>query len=110
MISLLVAMDRNRVIGFENDLPWHIPNDLKFFKQKTTGHVIVMGRKTYDSIGKPLPNRRNVVLTRKQINVPEEVEVIHHLDEIYEWNEQNRSEELFLIGGGDIFRQVLPRA
>lgn len=110
MISLLVAMDRNNVIGFENDMPWHLPNDLKYFKEKTTGHTIIMGRKTYDSIGRPLPNRKNVILTRQTTEFPNDVEVIHSIEEIYEWQKSHPNEELFVIGGGDIFKQVLPFA
>ena len=67
MISLIVAMDQNRLIGKENDLPWRLPEDLKYFKRITTSHTIVMGRKTFESIGRPLPNRENVVLTRQKI-------------------------------------------
>ena len=70
MISLLVAMGKNHVIGFENDMPWHLPEDLKYFKEKTTGQTIIMGRKTFDSIGRALPNRRNIVLTKQNIDFP----------------------------------------
>lgn len=110
MISLLVAMDKNHVIGFENDMPWHIPKDLKFFKEKTTGHSMIMGRKTFDSIGRVLPNRRNIVLTRKQKDFPEGIEVINDVQTILELNEANPKEEFFVVGGGDIFKQVLPYA
>lgn len=111
MISLLVAMDTNHVIGAKNDLPWHLPNDLKFFKAKTVGHTIVMGRKTYESIGRPLPNRRNIVITRSEsADLPKEVEVIHHLDDIKALEEENPSEEYFVIGGGSIFEQVIDYA
>ncbi|WP_077326592.1 dihydrofolate reductase [Virgibacillus siamensis] len=110
MISLLVAMDKHKTIGLNNDLPWRLPNDLKFFKEKSTGNTIIMGRKTFESMGKPLPNRKNVVVTRSQSDFPNEVEVIHDLDTIYNWNSENPGEELFVIGGGNIFRQVLPHA
>lgn len=110
MISLLVAMDRNNNIGYRNSLPWHLPNDLKFFKEKTTGHTIIMGRKTYDSIGKALPNRKNIVITRKDIDFPEGIEVIDNLDILKQWNDENNAEEYFVIGGGEIFTQVLPFA
>ncbi|WP_188453909.1 dihydrofolate reductase [Virgibacillus oceani] len=110
MISLLLAMDRNRVIGSENDLPWHLPNDLKFFKEVTTGHIIIMGRKTYESIGKPLPNRKNVVLTKRHTNYPEDIKVMDGLKAVLEWNEKHPSEEFFIIGGGSIFEQTLPYA
>ncbi|HLS09991.1 dihydrofolate reductase [Lentibacillus sp.] len=111
MISLLVAMDRNRVIGYQNDLPWHLPNDLKFFKQKTIGHTIIMGRKTFESIGKPLPKRTNVVITRqKSSRFPEGIDVIRDINTVFDWNRQHPAEELFVIGGEEIFKQVLPHA
>ncbi|KPH74764.1 dihydrofolate reductase [Oceanobacillus caeni] len=110
MISLLVAMDKNHVIGANNDLPWHLPKDLKFFKEKTTGNTIIMGRKTFDSIGKALPNRRNVVITKKGSHFPENIEVITDIDTVVKWNEENPDEEFFVIGGRNIFNQVLPLA
>ena len=76
-LSILVAHDQQRVISYKNALPWHIPNDLKHVKQLSTGHTLVMGRKTFESIGKPLPNRKNVVLTRDNNFKPDGVEVIH---------------------------------
>ncbi|MCM3738909.1 dihydrofolate reductase [Oceanobacillus luteolus] len=111
MISLLVAMDRNHVIGSQNDLPWHLPDDLRYFKEKTTGNTMIMGRKTFDSIGRVLPNRRNVVITRSNNpDLPDGVEVIHNLETLKEWNDNNSAEEFFVIGGGEIFKQVLPFA
>src|SRR5690606_6324753 len=102
--------DRNQVIGANNDLPWHLPNDLKFFKEKTTGNTIIMGRKTFDSIGRALPNRRNVVLSRQEVELPEGVELIRDIKTILDWNEQNPKEEYFVIGGGVLFTQILPYA
>ncbi len=110
MISLLVAMDCNQTIGAENDLPWRLPNDLKFFKEKSTGNTIIMGRKTYESMGRPLPNRKNVVITRQQIEFPEEVDVIDNVEVIREWNKENPDQEFFVIGGGIIFDQIMPYA
>lgn len=110
MISLLVAMDRNRLIGANNDLPWHLPNDLKFFKEKTTGNTIVMGRKTFDSIGRALPNRRNIVLSRNSRDLPDEVELIHDINSVLKLNQENPGEEIFVIGGGGLFEQILPFA
>ncbi|WP_330948969.1 dihydrofolate reductase [Virgibacillus sp. MG-45] len=111
MLSLLVAMDRERVIGANNDLPWHLPRDLKFFKEKTTGNTIIMGRNTFESIGKALPNRRNVVLTRnKQAIFPEDIEVIHDIDTILKWNAEKPEAEYFIIGGGKLFEQMLAYA
>lgn len=108
MLSFVVAMDRNRVIGLNNDLPWHLPKDFKFFKDKTTGHTMIMGRKTYESLGGPLPNRKSVVVTSKNPFYPEEVDVIHDINTIKEWNEKQPDEEFFVIGGAAIFKQVLP--
>lgn len=110
MISLLVAMDRNRVIGHENKLPWHLPRDLRFFKEKTTGGTIIMGRKTFESIGRVLPKRKHVVLTKQNIDFPEEVEVIPDLSVLLERNRKHPEEEYFVIGGGDIFSQIMPYA
>lgn len=107
MISLLLAMDRNRLIGSNNDLPWRLPKDLRFFKEKTTGQTIIMGRKTYESMGGALPNRQNVVLTSSLKDFPEEVHVIRNLEVAAEWNKNNPSKELFIIGGGNVFKQAL---
>lgn len=107
MISLIVAMDNNNVIGFENDMPWSLPNDLKHFKDVTSHHTIVMGRKTYESIGRPLPNRKNIVLSRSGYETEDDVEVISSIDEIKKLAEK---EEVFVIGGGTIYKQVLPYA
>lgn len=108
MLSFVVAMDRNRVIGLNNDLPWHLPKDFKFFKEKTTGHTMIMGRKTYESLGGPLPNRKSIVLTSENPSYPEEVDVIHDINAIKNLNKHQPSEEFFVIGGAKVFEQVLP--
>lgn len=100
MISFIVARSKNNVIGCKNQLPWHLPNDLQFFKKVTMGHPIVMGRKTFESIGKPLPGRRNIVLTRDPDFQAEGVEVVHDKATICQLAEE---EEVFLIGGAQIF-------
>lgn len=110
MISFMLAMDRNRIIGRNNDLPWHLPKDFRFFKERTTGHTVIMGRKTYDSLGGALPNRKNVVVTKKNTTFPEEVEVITELKTIQDWNKANPEKEFFVIGGGHIFKQIMPYA
>lgn len=108
MLSLIVAMDKNRVIGFNNDMPWHLPNDLRYFKEKTTGHTIIMGRKTFDSLGRVLPNRKHLVLTRSERQFPEGVEVVHDIDDVLQYVNNNTDEEIFVIGGGQLFKMMLP--
>ena len=110
MISLLVAMDNNRVIGLHNDLPWHLPNDLKFFKHKTMNQTVIMGRKTYESIGKPLPNRKNIVITNSERGFPRNVEIIHDIGSIQALDKERPDKEFFVIGGANVIKQVLPFA
>lgn len=107
MLSILVAMDSQHLIGKDNKLPWHLPNDLKYFKQVTMGHTIVMGRKTFESIGKPLPGRKNIVITRNKNYHPDGCRVIHSITKIKEMNDK---EEIFIIGGAEIFKETLPIA
>ncbi|NRR21943.1 dihydrofolate reductase [Brevibacillus sp. MS2.2] len=101
MISLIVAYARNQVIGKDGDMPWHLPADLKNVKELTTGKTIVMGRKTFESIGKPLPNRKNVVLTRSQDFHPEGVDVVHTKEEVLAMG------DVIIFGGAEIYRQFL---
>ena len=104
--SIVVAMDDNRLIGNKNQLPWHLPADLAYFKKLTTGKSILMGRKTYDSIGRPLPNRRNIVMTRNsEISIPG-CEVVSSLDEAFELTKGE--EEVMVIGGASLCDQLLP--
>lgn len=111
MISLIAAMGNNRVIGLNNDMPWHLPKDLAHFKKITIGHPIVMGRKTYESIGRPLPNRKNIILTRQEsLELPEEVMTVSNLETVLKWSEENPEEEIFIIGGGNLYKQALPYA
>ncbi|TCP27062.1 dihydrofolate reductase [Scopulibacillus darangshiensis] len=106
MISYLLAMDENRIIGKNNDLPWRLPNDLKFFKRLTMGHTIVMGRKTLESFKKPLPGRRNVVLTKNKDYYPAGCDIFHSVDAILDMDSPNR--EIFVIGGSQIFNAFFP--
>ena len=101
-LSILVAHDLQRVIGFENQLPWHLPNDLKHVKKLSTGHTLVMGRKTFESIGKPLPNRRNVVLTSDTSFNVEGVDVIHSIEDIYQL-----PGHVFIFGGQTLFEEMI---
>jgi len=105
-ISLIVAVARNRVIGREGDLPWHLPADLKRFKALTMGHHLVVGRKTWEEVGKPLPGRVMVVVTRDPGYRPEGVIVVHSLEQALEV--ARGDDEVFIAGGGEIYRQALP--
>ena len=104
-LSIIVAMDDNHLIGKDNGLPWHLPADLAFFKKVTTGHSIVMGRKTYDSIGRPLPNRRNLVITRSKGVTIEGCEVFNSIDQALQ--STTNEEEVLVIGGANLCQQVL---
>lgn len=111
-ISLIVAMSENRVIGKNNQLPWHIPEDLKRFKKLTMGHPIIMGRKTFESIGRPLPGRDNFILSRNpKYSVPGTT-TFQSLDAVISFAKEKYSvdEEFFIIGGEQIFKQALPLA
>lgn len=103
MIKLIVAISKNRVIGDSNKLIWHLPADLKRFKEVTTGHPIVMGRKTYESIGRPLPNRRNIIITRDQNYQIDGCEVLNSIEEAL----MLTNNDCFIIGGGEIYNQTL---
>ncbi|WP_443946403.1 dihydrofolate reductase [Pedobacter sp. AW1-32] len=106
-LSIAVAVGENFAIGKNNQLLWHMPADLKFFKQTTSGHSVIMGRKTFDSVGRPLPNRRNIVVTRDQNLSIENVEVVHSLDAAL--NLTKNEEKVFIVGGAEIYRQALPK-
>lgn len=105
-LTIIVAIDAQRGIGLNNALPWRLPEDLAFFKRTTTGHPIIMGRKTFDSIGKPLPNRRNIVITRNPDWRHEGVEAVGSLEEAARLAGAG---EAFVIGGAQIFAEALPR-
>ncbi len=113
-IHLVAAMTRDRVIGHQGAMPWHLPRDLKHFKEVTLGHPVVMGRKTFDSIvaslGKPLPGRLNVVISRHQPTVPEGVCVYSSLDEALSELAKRGEAVVDVIGGGQIYELAMPRA
>ena len=108
IISLVVAMDNNRVIGNKGDIPWHLSSDLKNFKSITMGKPIVMGRKTHESIGRPLPGRENVVITRDKDYQSQGCTVLHSLECVYA--KFNQLDEIMIIGGAELYRQTLDRA
>lgn len=105
MISIIVAVAENGVIGSGNRMPWHISEDLRRFKSITTGHPVVMGRKTFESLGRPLPNRTNVVITRNPAYAAEGATVVGSLEEALAMFPAE--EEVFVIGGGEIYRQAM---
>ncbi|MCU0345577.1 MAG: dihydrofolate reductase [Saprospiraceae bacterium] len=104
-VSAIVAIARNNAIGHQNQIPWYLPADLKYFKKVTTGHHVIMGRKSFESIGRPLPNRTNVVITRDPFFVATGCTVVHSLEEALSLADANGEEEAFIIGGGEIYRQ-----
>lgn len=110
ILSAIAAMAQNRCIGINNKLPWHIPEDLKFFKEKTLGKKIIMGRKTFESLGRPLPKRENVVISRRTDFNPQGVRVFGSLDAaITDVKARSESlEEVFIVGGAEIYRLALP--
>jgi len=107
-ISIVVAMAANRVIGNNNRLPWHLPADLKHFKQTTMGKPILMGRKTWESIGRALPGRTNIVITRDENYAAPGCVVVHSIEAAMQAAQQQ--DEVMVIGGAEFYRQVLPRA
>ena len=104
-VSIIVAISANNAIGKNNQLLWHLPADLKHFKEITSGHTIIMGRKTYDSIGRPLPNRRNIVITRKTDLQIENVEIVNSLQDAISLCKTE--DEVFIIGGAEIYKNSI---
>lgn len=110
-LSIIAAMSENRVIGNENKLVWNIPEELKRFRELTSGHPIIMGRKTHESIGRVLPNRTNIIITRDKDYKVEGAIIVHSLEEAIELaRAQPGSDEIFVIGGGQIYQQAIPLA
>lgn len=113
IISLIAAMSQNRVIGRDNDLPWKLPDDMKFFQRTTRGHVVIMGRKNYDSLPasyKPLPNRTNVILTRQAGFKAEDCVVFDNLEGALNFSKNKGEQEVFVIGGGQIYDQAIEKS
>ncbi len=107
IVAMVVAIAENRAIGKDNQLLWHLPKDLKHFKQITAGHTIIMGRKTFDSMGKPLPNRRNIVISRnKDLELPG-AELVGSVQEALALCAADE-EEVYIIGGGEIYKMAMP--
>jgi dihydrofolate reductase len=110
ILSLLLAADENNVIGKDNQLPWHLPNDLKYFKNQTWAMPILMGRKTFESIGKPLQGRKSIVITRSTEWKYEGVEIVHSVEEAIEKAKEFGVKEIFVIGGAEIFQTAFEQA
>jgi len=106
LLSIIVAVSENGIIGLDNQLIWRLPDDLKRFKKLTLGHPMIMGRKTFESIGKPLPGRQSIIVTRDKDFSFEGTIVVHSVQEAIEVAKKIETEEAFIIGGGDIYRQV----
>jgi dihydrofolate reductase len=100
----IAAMSENRVIGQGSKIPWHLPEDFKWFKKMTTGQIVVMGRKTFESIGKPLPNRTTVILSRSRFHVPG----VQTLSELGQLDPDRETRDIFICGGAEIYAQALP--
>lgn len=113
-VALIAAFSQNRVVGINNSLPWHLPEDLKYFKRTTSGKAIIMGRKTYESIGRPLPNRTNIVVSRNPDFSAEGVVTVDSLESAIEHAESvnliNGVDEVMVIGGAAIYEAALPMA
>lgn len=107
-ISIIVAMAKGRVIGKDNDMPWHLPADLQYFRQKTLDKPVIMGRKTYESIGRPLPKRHNIIVSRNKDYKVEGCDVVASLEEAVKI--AGDVEELFIIGGGFLYDQTIGQA
>jgi len=112
-LAVIVAQAENRVIGNHNRLPWHLPEDLKYFKAVTLGKPIIMGRKTFESIGRPLPGRTNIVVSRNSAYQHAGIDLVHSLEQAIERAEQvlliNGGDEALVIGGAELYAQALPR-
>jgi dihydrofolate reductase len=105
-ISSIVAISNNRAIGVDNDLPWHMPADLKFFKEKTMGKHVLMGRKSFESINKPLPGRTNIIVTRQKDFQRSDIIIKHSLSEGIKYAKDAGVDELFILGGANIYEQT----
>lgn len=107
VLSAIAAAAENRVIGKDNKMPWHMPADLKHFKTLTSGHPVLMGRKTYESIGKPLPNRTNIIMTRDMNYSAPDCIIVNTVEAAVSMADELEMDEIFVIGGAEVYRQLL---
>jgi dihydrofolate reductase len=110
IISIIVAVAENRAIGLKNKLLWDIPEDMKHFREITKGHPVIMGQKTFESIGKPLPKRVNIIMTQDQGFKADGCVVVYSIDQAIEEAKKQDQEEIFFIGGGMVYKQAIPLA
>lgn len=108
-LIMIAAIGKNRELGKDNDLIWHFKEDMKYFREHTTGHTILMGRKTFDSLPKVLPNRHHIVISHSNPELPEDVDLFHSLDAFFKAY-QDKDEEIYVIGGAQMYTQFLPYA
>jgi dihydrofolate reductase len=111
IVSAIAALSKNRVIGKNNDLPWKLPDDMRFFMETTKGHHVIMGRKNYDSLKgkfKPLPDRTNIVITRQNNFDAPKCIILHDVKDAIDRSKQNGENECFIIGGADIYKLAMP--
>ena len=106
MISIIAAIGKNNELGKGNTLLWHMPADMKYFRDTTRGHAVIMGRKTFESLKEPLPNRKNIIITRDKNYLRHGVDVVHSLEEAINLS-KNNGEEVFIIGGAEIYKQAI---
>lgn len=110
IISLIAAVAENDVLGKDNAMIWHLPKDMKWFKDKTLNHYVIMGRKTFDALGKPLSGRTNIIITRQKDYKQEGCRIVHSLEDALKLAQEGGEQEAFIIGGAEIYKQALPHA
>ncbi|OGI86151.1 dihydrofolate reductase [Candidatus Nomurabacteria bacterium RIFCSPLOWO2_01_FULL_39_17] len=106
MISIIAAIGKNNELGKNNSLVWNMPADMQYFRNKTKGHTVIMGRKTFESIGRPMPNRKNIIITRDENYLHHGIDAVHSLDEALKLASEKEA-EIFIIGGAEIYRQSM---
>lgn len=109
ILSIIAAIGKNNELGKDNALLWNLPADMKYFRETTSGHPVIMGRKTFESIGRPLPNRRNIIITRNLNYKKSGIEIVHSLDEALKLL-KDTNKEIFVIGGAEIYKQAMSTA
>lgn len=109
ILSMIAAMGKNRVIGKDNQMMWHLPREFQYFKDVTSGHCIILGRKNFEAIGRPLPNRTNIIVTRQDEYKAADCVVVNSLDEAIKYAKDHGETEAFITGGGQIYKEMIDR-